>query len=159
MRVWKLIVMSLLLLYGCQGSSRHEVVTGGQGSLEGLLFLPPDHSRDVDVDTDPEIFWLPGYEPPAKFTVSLKRIDEYGDYQSVGTELNSSGTNRWKLKVTGTLNEGTLYAIIVRDDTRGEIRESWFLTEKSRVRSPNEKAKNSETFEHTIILSAPTQPK
>jgi len=155
MRLCKLIVVSLLLLYGCQGSSRHEVVTGGQGSLEGLLFLPPDHSRDVDVDTDPEIFWLPGYEPPAKFTVSLKRIDEYGDYQSVGTELNSSGTNRWKLKVTGTLNEGTLYAIIVRDDTRGEIRESWFLTEKSRIRSTDEKARDSETFEHTVILKAP----
>jgi len=116
--------------------------------------LPPDHSRDVDVDTDPEIFWLPGYEPPAKFTVSLKRIDEYGDYQPVSTELKPSGTNRWKLKVGGTLDEGSLYAIIVRDDTRGETCESWFLTEKSRIRSPNEKARNSETFEHTVVLQA-----
>jgi len=155
LRVWKLIVVPFLLLCGCQGSSRHEVVTGGQGSLEGLRFLPPDHSRYVDVDTDPEIFWQPGYEPPAKFTVSLKRIDEYGDYQPVITELRSSGTNRWKLKVSGTLDEGSLYAIIVRDDTRGEIRESWFLTEKSRVRTHSEKAKGSETFEHTVTLQAP----
>lgn len=155
MRVWKLILVPFLLLCGCQGSSRHEVVTGGQGSLEGLRFLPPDHSRDVDVDTDPEIFWQPGYEPPAKFTVSLKRIDEYGDYQPVSTELRSSGTNRWKLRVSGTLDEGSLYAIIVRDDTRGEIRESWFLTEKSRIRTHGEKAKGSETFEHTVTLQAP----
>jgi len=152
LRVWKLIVASFLLLYGCQGSSRHEIVTGGQGSLEGLLFLPTDHSRDVDVDTDPEIFWQPGYEPPAKFTVSLKRIDEYGDYQPVSTELKPSGTNRWKLKVVGTLDEGSLYAIIVRDDTGGETRESWFLTEKSRIKSPDERATALEAFEHTVIL-------
>jgi len=59
------------------------------------------------------------------------------------------------LKVSGTLDEGSLYAIIVRDDTRGEIRESWFLTEKSRIRTPGEKAKGLETFEHTVTLQAP----
>ena len=155
MRIWKLIVALFLLFYGCQGSSRHEIVTGGQGSLEGLRFLPPDHSRNVEIDTDPEIFWLPGYEPPAKFTVFLKRIDEYGDYKPVSTDLKPSGTNRWKLKVAGMLNEGSLYAIIVRDDTRGETCESWFLTEKSRTKSPEERATDSEAFEHTVILQTP----
>lgn len=155
MRVWKLILVPFLLLCGCQGSSRHEIVTGGQGSLEGLLFLPPDHSRDVDVDTDPEIFWQSGYEPPAKFTVSLKQIDEYGDYQPVSTKRVDLGGNRWELKVLGALDEGSLYAIVVRDDTRGEIRENWFLTEKSRIRTHDEKAKDSETFEHTVTLQAP----
>jgi len=125
------------------------------------MFLPPDHSRDVDVDIDPEIFWLPGYEPPARVNVSLNRIDEYGDYQSVNTKLiELEPKRRWKLKVVmGRLDEGSLYAIVVRDDTRGDIRESWFLTEKSRIRLPDEKAKNSETFEHTIILRAPNQTK
>ncbi|MGQ9462663.1 MAG: hypothetical protein ACUVTP_07365 [Candidatus Fervidibacter sp.] len=127
--------------------------------MEGLQFFPQDHARGVETDTDPEIFWLPGNQPPSRFTVMLKRIDEYGDYQPVSTELkHDEGTNRWKLKVIGTLSEGTLYAIIVRDDTRGEERESWFFTEKSQYRSePKGTNQPSETFEHTVTLQ-PTNP-
>ncbi len=156
MRIWQIVVASFLLLCGCQGSSRHTVTTGEQGSLEGLRFYPPDHSRDVDTDTDPEIFWLQGYKPPSRFTVSLKRIDEYGDLYPVSTELTSSGTNRWKLKVVGTLNEGTLYAIIVHDDTRGEQKEAWFLTEKrirkSQAGNPSPSPENE--FEHTVTIGS-----
>ncbi len=166
MKRWCLFTALLLLfLCGCQGRSRH-TVSGGQGSLEGLQFLPPDHSREVDTDTDPEIFWLPGYEPPAQFTVSLKRIDEYSDLHPVNTELRRPDPNlyRWKLKVVGTLSEGTLYAIIVRDDTRGTFREVWFLTKKSRWRStpsPQPDRPQRGAFEHTVILyplSVPALP-
>lgn len=150
MRFLKLLPMLVLLLCGCQGSSRHTVVTSGQGSLEGLKFIPADHSRNVDTDTDPEIFWLSGYEPPARFTVSLKRIDEYGDLYPVVTELTPSGTNRWKLKVVGTLNEGTLCAIIVHDDTRGDQREAWFLTKKH-GRSTQAPPATGEG-EHTVVV-------
>ncbi len=155
MRWLKVLPALILLLCGCGGSSRHTIVTGGQGSLEGLRFIPADHSRNVDTDTDPEIFWISGYEPPSRFTVSLKRIDEYGDLYPVTTDLTQSGTNRWKLKVLGTLNEGTLYAIIVRDDTRGEQKEAWFLTEKhgrSRQTPPA-----TREGEHTIIVE-PSRP-
>lgn len=150
MRHWGIIVTAMLLLCGCQGSSRHTVTTGGEGTLEGLQFLPTDHSRDVDTDTDPEIFWLPGYQPPKRFTVSLKRIDEFGDLHSVNTELEQTGANRWRLKVVGTLDEGMFYAIIVRDDTRGEQREAWFLTRKRRHRPLAPPASGSE---HTIVIA------
>lgn len=152
MRWLVILPLLVLLLCGCQGSSRHTIETVGQGSLEGLRFIPADHSRGVDVDTDPEIFWILGYEPPSRFTVSLKRIDEYGDFQPVSTELTKSGTNRWKLKVVGTLDEGTLYAIIVHDDTRGEQKEAWFLTEK-RFRLRPQPAETQKESEHTVILS------
>lgn len=151
MRCLMLFPALILLLCGCEGSSRHTIVTGGQGSLEGLRFIPADHSRYVDTDTDPEIFWLPGYSPPSRFTVSLKRIDEYGDLHPVTTDLTQSGTNRWKLKVVGTLDEGTLYAIIVHDDTRGEQKEAWFLTEKygRSQQAPN----TTKEGEHTVIVT------
>ncbi len=150
MRFLKLLPVLVLLLCGCKGSSRHTIETGGQGSLEGLKFIPADHSRGVDTDTDPEIFWLPGYEPPSRFTVSLKRIDEYGDLYPVTTNLTQSGTKRWKLKVVGTLNEGTLYTIIVHDDARGDQREAWFLTEKYGRSSKAPPATGE--GEHTIIV-------
>lgn len=87
----------------------------------------------------------------------LKRIDEYGDYQPVNTELERVGTYRWKLKVAGTLNEGALYAITVSDDTLGEQREAWFLTEKSRSRNPGANGKeNARTFEHKVNLQFPS---
>lgn len=154
MRHFWVVALGLSLLLGCGGATRHTVTPGTQGSLEGLSFYPQDHSRGVDTDTDPEIFWKQSYEPPSRFTVALKQIDEYGDYRPVSTELKQvEGTNRWKLKVVGTLNEGTLYAIIVRDDMRGEERESWFFTEKSRYRSePRRKGQPPETFEHTVTL-------
>ena len=136
------------------GASRHTVVSGGQGSLEGLQFLPADHSRDVDTDTDPEIFWLAGFEPPERFTVALRRIDEYGDTHPVSTELTKTAANRWKLKVVGSLEEGALYSIIVRDDTRGTHREAWFLTEKSRFRThkpSGEQPRQRGAFEHTVV--------
>ncbi|MFN3420148.1 MAG: hypothetical protein ACK40X_00300 [Armatimonadota bacterium] len=150
MRFLKLLPALVLLLCGCQGSSRHTIETSGQGSLEGLRFIPADHSRGVDTDTDPEIFWLPGYEPPSRFTVSLKRINEYGDLYPVATDLTPSGTNRWKLKVVGTLNEGTLYAIIVHDDTRGDQREAWFLTKK--YGRSSKAPPNTGEGEHTVIV-------
>lgn len=159
MRRFWVVAFGILLLLGCRGASRHTVVTGSEGSLEGLQFFPQDHKRGVETDTDPEIFWLPGYQPPRNFSVWLKRIDEYGDYQSVSTELKEVEPERhWKLKVVGTLNEGTLYAIIVRDNKRGEERESWFFTKKSWYRSePKGTKQPSETFEHTVTLQ-PTNP-
>ncbi len=114
------------------------------------MFSPADHSRGVDTDIDPEIFWLSGYEPPSRFTVSLKRINEYGDLYPVNTELTQPGTNRWKLKVVGTLDEGTLYTIIVHDDTRGEQKEAWFLTEK--YGRSNQAPPNTKEGEHTVIV-------
>ncbi len=161
MKRWWLLFVPLLLLCGCGGRTRHTVVSGGQGSLEGLQFIPADHSREVDTDTDPEIFWLPGYEPPERFTVALRRIDEFSDTHPVSTELERSGTNRWKLKVVGTLEEGSLYSILVRDDTRGTDKEAWFLTEKSQWRSPKPSAEPSPkegAFEHTVVRVAPLPP-
>ncbi|MCS7254663.1 MAG: hypothetical protein RMK18_11600 [Armatimonadota bacterium] len=151
MRLFKSILLLALLLYSCQGSSRHTVETGEPGSLEGLRFIPSDHSRYVDIDTDPQIFWLHGYKPPSRFTVSLKRIDEHGDFCSVNTKLESSGTNHWRLNVFGMLNEGTIYAIIVRDDTSGEQMEAWFMTAKSRAGQirASEPA-TQDAFEHTV---------
>lgn len=148
----RLLLLLPLLLCGCKGSSRHTVVTETQGSLEGLNFYPADHSRNVDTDIDPEIFWLPYYSPPSRFTVSLRRIDEYGDLHPVMTELEEVIRNRrWKLKVSGTLNEGTLYAIIVRDDISGEQREAWFITEK---RGRSQQPQNlQEKGEHTVIIN------
>lgn len=149
MRWLKFLPVAVLILCGCQGSTRHTVTTPSQGSLEGLMFFPPDHSRGVDTDTDPEIFWLPGYPPPNRFTVSLKRIDEYGDLNSVTTTLKSAGTNRWKLKVVGSLSEGSLYTVIVRDDTRGEQREAWFLTRKTGSRRSTPPTREGE---HTVVI-------
>lgn len=151
MRPLMLALMLALFLYSCGGSTRHTVETGLQGSLEGLAFIPVDHSRYVDIDTDPEIYWLQGYSPPSRFTISLKRIDEYGDLEPVKTKLERLPNNRWRLKLFGTLNEGTFYAIIVRDDTRGEQREAWFMTKKARTGASKalERAPK-DTFEHTV---------
>lgn len=153
MRLLRFALMLALFLCGCGGSTRHTVETGAQGSLEGLAFMPLDHSRYVDIDTDPEIFWLQGYNPPSRFTVSLKRIDEYGDLESVNTKLERLSEKRWRLKVFGTLSEGTFYAVIVRDDTRGDVKEAWFMTRKSHAGTSKALEHMPKgAFEHTVTM-------
>ena len=155
MRILKLAFALALFLCGCGGATRHTVETGGQGSLQGLVFEPPDHSRHVDTDIDPEIYWSSGYKPPSRITVSLKRIDEYGDLESVNTKLKQLGENRWRLVVLGMLNEGTVYTLIVRDDTRGEQVEAWFMTRKARVGGSKASERAHENaFEHTVTTEA-----
>ncbi len=123
--------------------------------MQGLVFEPPDHSRHVDTDIDPEIYWSSGYKPPSRFTVSLKQIDEYGDLNPINTKLESSGENRWKLKVFGRLDEGRIYVVIVRDDTRGEQVEAWFMTRKARVGGSKASERAHENaFEHTVTTEA-----
>ncbi len=133
MKGWHLLVVpTLLLLLACTtGRRQHSVVTGQEGSLEGLAFVPPDHSLEVETDTDPEIFWVRG-SPPSQFTVTLKRIDQFSESHSVPTELvrlGPEGTHHWKLKVPGSLAQGSLHSIIVTSAT--ERKEAWFLTEMS----------------------------
>ncbi|MFA4029542.1 MAG: hypothetical protein GDYSWBUE_000569 [Candidatus Fervidibacterota bacterium] len=155
MRILKLAFALALFLCGCGGATRHAVETGEQGSLHGLGFIPSDHSLRVETDIDPEIYWSPGYKPPSRFTVSLKRIDEYGDLNPINTKLESSGENRWKLKVFGVLDEGKLYAVIVRDDTRGEEMQAWFMTRKGRVGGgKTSEHAHENAFEHTVTTEA-----
>ncbi len=157
MRWMNFLLVLLLFLCGCEGSTRHTVTTGTQGSLEGLRFYPPDHSRGVETETDPEIFWLPSYFPPYRFTVWLKRIDEYGNLHSVTTDLEQISNYRWKLKVSGTLNGGTLYTIIVRDEIHDEQKESWFLTGKTR--RSHQPPSEPEGGGHTVVVEPKNLPK
>ncbi|MCS7223383.1 MAG: hypothetical protein NZ959_02300 [Armatimonadetes bacterium] len=158
-RVWMFLIF-LFFLAGCEtGRRQHTVVTGTTGSLEGLQTIPPDHSLDVETDRDPEIFWARG-TPPPQFTAALRRIDEFSQVYSVPTELVRIGPEtsyHWKLKVTGTLWEGTLYSIVVTSST--ERKEAWFLTEKSwTLRSPKprqteELSEKQGKSEHLIRLA------
>lgn len=156
-------LLALLLLHlslvGCGGRSRHIVVPGTEGSLQGLSFDPPDHSRHVDTDIDPAIYWVSG-APPSQFTVALRRIDEFGDFHPVPTELKRDGTAyRWRLKVVGNLDEGNLYAIVVYSGN--EYREAWFLTRKSRMGRTSPSGRESESrgsYEHTVISLSSSSP-
>lgn len=103
----------LLLLLGCHGESRHDVTTGLNGTLDGLVLTPDPQSLGLPTDTEFLLDWKTGYAPPSTFQVSLKKIDPNGTTGAVLTELDTLSVGHYRLCPTSNLSSQTFYLLQV----------------------------------------------
>lgn len=150
-----MLVGPALLLSSCGGSTRHTIATNTTGSLQGIDFVPADHTLRVNTGTKCRVYWHTGYSPPSQFVVSLKKVSLTGKKESVRTELNKVGDGYvWELAPVIRLSAECVYFIEV--DAAPEYEISMFLTEPDGARSPGGTAPDSPdrgAFSHRVVVT------
>jgi len=115
--------LPFLYLLGCGGQSSHTVAVGTTGSLQGVDFVPADHTLNTDTGVRCRIYWHTGYNPPAEFVASLKKVKlDTSKKESVKTELKQVGAGYvWELDPVGSLDPESVYFVEVEAAPESEV--------------------------------------
>ena len=149
------LALLLPVLCGCDGSSRHDVETGGYGTLRGLEITPEPQTLGLRTDKVFYLDWNRGYEPPNQFTVSLKTISEDGTTSPVYTrliDLDPARPGHYRLEPSWYLPTGTFLLLTVT--SYGERVRAMYLTESSSYAVKTQRHSDGEA-EHTVVIKQP----
>lgn len=127
MRATILLLMALcgVILIGCGGDSRHDVVTGENGTLAGLVISPTPQKLEIRQSTDFYLDWEPGTEPPSQFKVEMESIDKDGTLTGQSSDLKTISTGHYRLE-PDYLDGQTFYLLTVSGN--GEEVRAIYLT-------------------------------
>jgi hypothetical protein len=147
--LFSLVVLSLaLVLFGCEGNSRHTVVTDEDGSMLGLVVTPEPQSLSIDRSDDFLLDWPAGYAPPSEFTITLRKVDTDGTTEAILTDLGTISTGHYRLEPTSTLPAGTFLLLTIASD-RERVR-AMYLTDDDAFGMTREAKEGEGKAEHTI---------
>ncbi|MEI6519392.1 MAG: hypothetical protein WCO98_05050 [bacterium] len=106
-------LLIVLLLCGCtqDGTLRHDVNTGSNGSLDGLSITPAPQSLGIATDTEFYLDWAVNTSPPSTFTVTLRKIEKNGDTHLVRTVLDTLSTGHYRLYKDWNLDTQSFYML------------------------------------------------
>lgn len=138
----------LALLSGCEGETRHDIHTGGNGTLLGLVISPEPQSLDVPTDQVFHLDWVNGYEPPQEFTVSLKAIHADGSTDPILTTLDEIDPGHYRLEPTFYLSTETFLLLTV--STTDERQRAIYLTQSSSAFDTKTMRRAGGQAEHTV---------
>ncbi|HEX2950216.1 MAG TPA: hypothetical protein VHV83_11740 [Armatimonadota bacterium] len=139
---------------GCEGDVHHDVSTGEDGALDGLVLTPTPQTLDVSSGENFYLDWKRGYTPPATFHVTLETIDNTGYRDGIYTELKTSSVGHYILEPTGSLASEKFLLLTVTGN--GETVRAMYLTEEGSYLL-NTKAKAGGSIEHTVTTT-PDKP-
>jgi len=141
----------VLIFAGCQGETRHDIDTGGSGSLAGLVVTPEPQTLGISTDEVFYLDWQSGYEPPAQLTVTLRSVDSDNTTSSIYTvldDLDPENPGHYRLEPSWYLATGTFLLLTVSGD--GERMHAMYLTEPSSLFSTTTRRRAGGQEEHTI---------
>jgi len=141
----------LLFLAGCVGEEKHSIITGGQGTLAGLVVTPEPQTIGIETDDVFYLDWEPGYEPSPELTVSLKSVDPDNTTRpvlTVLTDLDPEHPGHYRLEPSYYLPTETLLLLTISGG--GERQRAMFLTESSSIFSTTTRRLPGGQAEHTI---------
>jgi len=143
--------MLALVLAGCEGSWRHDVQTGGEGSLAGLVVTPTPQKIGIETDEVFYLDWRPGYEPPAELTVTLRYVDADNTTSPILTvldDIDPDHPGHYRLEPTWYLDTSAFLLLTVRGD--GETLRAMYLTESSTLLDTRTQRRTGGQVEHII---------
>jgi hypothetical protein len=105
-------VLSIVLLFcglicGCGGSRRHDITTGGQGSLAFVRTVPIDGESNVSTITWVRVYWPEGTEPPPTFRFDIRD----GSDTRIATKMHEGDGYEWYFEPDSDLDPSTRYKI------------------------------------------------
>ncbi|MHB0936504.1 MAG: hypothetical protein ACYDCO_08585 [Armatimonadota bacterium] len=141
----------LLFLAGCVGEEKPSVITGGQGTLAGLVVTPEPQTIGIETDDVFYLDWEPGYEPPPELTISLKSVDPDNStwpVLTVLTDLDPANPGHYRLEPSYYLPTETVLLLTVSGG--GERQRAMYLTESDSIFSATTRRLPGGQAEHTI---------
>jgi len=145
------IIVLALFLAGCEGDIRHDIQTGGEGSLTGMVITPTPQRIGIETDEVFYLDWRPGYEPPAEFTVSLRYVDPDNTTSPILTvldDLDPINPGHYRLEPSWYLDSSAFLMLTVTGD--GESTRAMYLTEPPPLYSVKTRRHEGGQAEHII---------
>ena len=135
---------------GClDGSSSHNVDTGGNGTLDGLYLTPEPQTLDVALDDEFDLNWDYGYLPPDVFTVKLQSVDSDGTKNAIYTKLEKIAIDHYRLVPSWSLPTRTFLLLTISG--AGQTVHAIYLTEDNGLFTQQQPAGQPEgEIEHTV---------
>lgn len=142
-----LLAIFLLLLVGCDGETRHDVVTGEDGTLFGMSIYPDPQSLNVDTSDDFYLEWEPGYYPPNEFTFTLEQVNDDGSVRYVLTELTQLSIRRYRFT---PVNLPPRAFLLLTVHGAGESVKAMYLTKNTLLLAPPRAVPADAKPEHVV---------
>jgi hypothetical protein len=91
--------------------------------LQGVDFVPADHTLNTDTEVRCRVYWHTGYSPPAQFVASLKKVKlDTSKKESVKTELEQVGAGYvWELNPVGSLDPESVYFVEIEAAPESDV--------------------------------------
>lgn len=145
------LAVGMLWLAGCNGDSRHEVDTTGDGSLTGMSILPAPQTLKIDTSEKFYLDWSAGYDPPAHLRMILESVSSDGNTTGVNWSFKERSFGHYTIDPNSSLPAKTFLLLRVLDDSGHEVR-AMYLTEDSGIfpDSVKETPNGSGQAEHVV---------
>lgn len=141
------LALALILLLGCEGDTRHDIVTGEDGSLLGMTIYPSPQSLNVDTSDDFYLEWAPGYYPPDEFTFTLQQVHRDGTTQYLSTVLTELSVRRYRFEPIAMPSETFLLLTV---HGAGETVKAMYLTDSGINLAPSRTVPEGAKTEHVV---------